>query len=252
MPLTAKPEPAGKFLIVNADDLGVSPDTNAGIIEAFRTGIVTSASLMVDRPGTADAVRRSRDNPRLSIGLHLDLGEWCYRDGQWHVVSQPVPPDDPLAVRGAVLGQLERFQTLLGRPPTHLDSHQHVHQHEPAHGVALEVAEQLDIPLRGLRGGIAYCGSFYGQSGRGEPCSEAIRVDALLELLAALPAGVTELGCHPGLDAQLASVYRLERRVEVESLCAPAVREAVTRAGIRLVSFAEVSPFQKARGACGR
>ena len=40
---------AGRYLIVNADDLGMSSGINAGILEAHRDGIVTSASWILPR-----------------------------------------------------------------------------------------------------------------------------------------------------------------------------------------------------------
>jgi len=50
--------------------------------------------------------------------------------------------------------------------------------------------------------------------------------------------GVTELSCHPGYcDPQLRSSYRIEREVELRTLCDPAVREFLTARQIRLVNF---------------
>src|SRR6185369_3647763 len=46
-----------RFVIVNADDLGLSAEVDRGIFEAHDGGIVTSASLLVDGP---DAGRRYR------------------------------------------------------------------------------------------------------------------------------------------------------------------------------------------------
>lgn len=253
MRLTIEQASAGRCLIVNADDFGASPGTNAGILKAWRKGIVTSTSLMVDREGAADAARRIREAPGLAVGLHLDLGEWRYRDGQWEVVSQPVDPDDAAAVREELFGQLQRFELLMGRAPTHLDSHQHVHEHEPARAVAIEMADRLDVPLRRVRGGIAYCGEFYGQSGRGEPCPETITIQALVDLLKRLPSGITELACHPGLDDQLATTYRIERQAELEVLCSEAVRSTVSAQAIELVSFAELAdPSVCERASCNR
>src|SRR5476649_1255287 len=62
-----------KKLVVNADDFGRSSLINAGIIEAHQKGIVTSASLMTDREGFSEAVSLAQKNPKLGIGLHLDL-----------------------------------------------------------------------------------------------------------------------------------------------------------------------------------
>jgi predicted glycoside hydrolase/deacetylase ChbG (UPF0249 family) len=45
-----------KKLIVNADDLGLSPKINQGVIQAFKDGVVTTASVMVTKEGFEDAV----------------------------------------------------------------------------------------------------------------------------------------------------------------------------------------------------
>lgn len=217
-------------LIVNADDFGRSAGTNAGIIRAHGQGIVTSASLMVRWPAAEAATAYARRHPSLSVGLHVDLTEWTYRDEQWVLLYENAPADREIEA------QLLRFQALLGRDPTHLDSHQHVHREEPIASLMAALAERLGVPLRD-RSSIAYCGAFYGQSGKGCPCPEAIEVDALIAVIGALPEGVTELGCHPGLDAELDSSYRAERLTEVETLCDPRVREALTRSGVTLRGF---------------
>src|SRR6266480_4583843 len=116
-----------RSVIVNADDFGLSSGVNRGIAEAHRHGIVTSASLMVRKPAAIDAVAIARDCPELSLGLHLDLGEWAYRDGEWQPLYEVVDVADADAVRYEVLQQFDRFCELTGRTPTHLDSHQHVH-----------------------------------------------------------------------------------------------------------------------------
>ncbi len=217
-------------LIVNADDFGRSAGTNDGIIRAHEHGIVTSASLMVRWPAAEAAAAYARRHPGLTVGLHLDLAEWTYRDDQWVLVYENTPADREIET------QLALFQKLLGRDPTHLDSHQHVHREEPIASLLTAHARRLGVPLR-ERSDITYCGAFYGQSGTGSPCAEAIAVDALVAVIEALPEGVTELGCHPGLDAELDSSYRVERLKEVETLCDPRVRAALTRAKVTLRGF---------------
>jgi chitin disaccharide deacetylase len=73
----------GKYLIVNADDFGRSPGVNRGIIKAYACGIVTSASLMVRWPAAAEAAAYGQEHLPLSLGLHVDLSEWVYRNGEW-------------------------------------------------------------------------------------------------------------------------------------------------------------------------
>jgi hopanoid biosynthesis associated protein HpnK len=60
-------------LIVNADDFGNSPSINRAVIDAHRTGILTTASLMVNGEAFLEAVALARQNPRLGVGLHLTL-----------------------------------------------------------------------------------------------------------------------------------------------------------------------------------
>lgn len=229
---------ADRFLIVNADDFGQSPGINRGVIRAHQHGIVTSATLMVRWPAAEEAAAYAREHPDLSVGLHLDLGEWEYVDGEWRARYDVVDTADPSAVEAEVVRQLDAFRRLLGRHPTHLDSHQHVHRQEPVRSALRRAGEQLDVPVRHLTTCVHYRGDFYGQDGRGWPVPEAITVEALVGLVSGLSAGVTELGCHPGEPENLASTYRLERAVEVDALCDPRVRVAIAECGIRLRSFA--------------
>ena len=46
-----------KRLIVNGDDFGASRGINRGVIEANAKGILTSASMMVDRFASEEAAR---------------------------------------------------------------------------------------------------------------------------------------------------------------------------------------------------
>src|SRR5215510_14580783 len=100
-----------RYLIVNADDFGATPGVNRGIFEAPCRGVVTSASLFVDAPGTLEAARLGRAAPLLGLGLHTDLKRL---NGNGH---------DPAAVRDELERQMERFVELVGRAPSHVDSH---------------------------------------------------------------------------------------------------------------------------------
>lgn len=228
-----------RYLIVNADDFGQSAGVNRGVIQAHERGIVTSASLMVRWTAAADAADWAREHPELSLGLHVDLGEWAFRNGGWVAGYQVVPTDDGAKVRAEIRRQLEMFRVVVGGDPTHLDSHQHVHQSEPVRSIMLEVASELGVPLRGCTPGIRHEGGFYGQTGRGEPLPTAITVEALHALILGVALGATEMGCHPGLDVNLDTMYLREREDEVRVLCAPEVRDFLTAEGIELVSFRE-------------
>jgi chitin disaccharide deacetylase len=221
-----------KYLVVNADDFGACSGVNRGIVEAHRRGIVTSASLMVGMPGSEEAARLARECPALSVGLHVRLG-----DGRREPVADLT---DTAACQESLYAQLIRFAELTGRPPTHLDSHHHVHTRPGLLPDFEDTAEEWGIPLRECSG-VRYCSRFYGQWA-GEHHPEQVSVPGLIQILTAdVGDGVTELGCHPGYaDPALVSSYRIERELELSTLCDGRVRGFLDDRGIALIGFGEV------------
>ncbi|HWO82786.1 MAG TPA: ChbG/HpnK family deacetylase [Solirubrobacterales bacterium] len=236
-----------RFLVVNADDLGLSEAVDEGIFRAHAEGVVTSASLMVRQGASPAAAEAAPSHPELAIGLHIDLGEWIYGRGEWIQAYLHCDTDDRDAVEAECRAQLERFRALLGRDPTHLDSHQHVHESEPVAGVAETLAAELGIPLRNRA--IRYEGGFYGQSGKGEPFPDGISPERLAALIRELPPGWTEIGCHPAAGPVPTSSYDVERQVELRTLCDPSIREALNVTNVKLCSFAQVNrPWRRTFG----
>ncbi|NPV65994.1 MAG: hopanoid biosynthesis-associated protein HpnK [Anaerolineae bacterium] len=150
-------------LIVNGDDFGAAPAVNAAIAEAFRTGILTSASLMVTGEAVDEAVALARELPGLRVGLHLVLlsGRSCLPPEEVpHLVdTQGCFPENPLAagvrwmfsaaarreLRREVEAQVTRFQET-GLPPDHLNSHRHFHVHPLVFDLLVEAADRLGRP----------------------------------------------------------------------------------------------------------
>lgn len=70
-------------LVIRTDDVGYTNVHNLGTFETYDHGYATSADVMLDSPGTEDALRRLRDMPWVSVGWHthfwnspiLDPGE---------------------------------------------------------------------------------------------------------------------------------------------------------------------------------
>jgi predicted glycoside hydrolase/deacetylase ChbG (UPF0249 family) len=233
-------------LIINADDFGQTFGINRGIAVAHERGIVTSASLMVRWPASAAAADYARMHPLLSIGLHVDLGEWACRDGNWSRTYSAIRQESTAAVADEVKRQYIMFRQLVGSDPTHLDSHQHVHREEPARTILQELAAQLGLPLREYSQHIHYCGDFYGQTAEGGAYPEGITLENLLRIVSALQPGVTELGCHPGLGKDLPVSYAHERVLEVRVLCDPRLRTALDERGVELLNFTRPSSRAKA------
>ena len=243
-----KPAVPVRKLIVNADDFGLSAGVNRGILEAHRHGIVTAASLMTRGAGAHEAAAMARDAPTLDLGLHVDLGEWAYRDGTWTPTYQIVPLDDREAIANELQRQLDDFVTLTGMLPSHVDSHQHLHRHEPVASCLTSLGRQLAIPVREADPAIRYCGDFYGQDAKGNPFPTGIEPQTLDGILRRLGPGVTELACHPGYGSGLASTYAIERDRELACLRDPRLPEVIANLSIELCSFHDVAGKSVAHG----
>jgi predicted glycoside hydrolase/deacetylase ChbG (UPF0249 family) len=157
-----------KYLIVNADDFGASRGLNRGILECHTRGVVTSASLMVTGRAVHEAVAISRDYPRLSVGLHWDV--WGEGERQFDIA-------DVSAVRREFYRQVEEFHRLMGRMPSHIDSHHHLHRRPELLPVFRELVEPLAVPLRGETGvrfiGILRAMGVDGHESRVRQCAQA-------------------------------------------------------------------------------
>ncbi|MEJ7769673.1 MAG: ChbG/HpnK family deacetylase [Chitinophagaceae bacterium] len=236
---------SGRKLIVNADDFGQSKGINKGIIQAYEQGILTSASLMVRYPAAAEAAAYAKNNLTFGIGLHVDLGEWTYMNGEWEPLYEVVSLNNKDAVEKEVRRQLEIFVLIMGRKPTHIDSHQHVHLRENIRPVFIEIAQSLNITLRRCSEEVRYCGDFYGQCTDGSPFPQAISVKGLQQIIVKLSEGYTEMACHPGLDEDIETMYKAERKKEVSTLCDKSIKEFVDKNGIELCSFENIPFFNK-------
>ena len=245
-----------KVLIVNADDFGLTAGVSRGILEAHRSGIVTSTTLLVNREIPTVQVEELKACG-LGVGVHLNL-------------TLGVPVSDPKRVPSLVdaegrfirdareaaarakpdearieLGtQIDVFRRIMGRFPTHLDTHHHVGRHEPILDLVLDFARALKVPVRSQdaavrsaarRLGLRTPDHFMGESGP-EPYWSRERT---LEHLATLPAGLSEFMTHPGyFDDELAySRYGRQRETELAGLTDAAAKRAVERLGIRLAHF---------------
>src|SRR5258708_2296263 len=60
-------------LIINADDLAIHPRINAGIVSAYRSGIVTSTTILMTTPYVDATIREVVRVESLPVGIHLSL-----------------------------------------------------------------------------------------------------------------------------------------------------------------------------------
>jgi len=225
-----------KRLILNADDFGASAGVNRGVLDCHTRGVVTSASLMVTGRAAQEAVAMSRDHPALAVGLHWDV--WGEDEREFDIGDIP-------AVRDEFRRQVDEFERLLGRLPTHVDSHRHAHREKHLMPVFQELVEPLGVPLRD-DGCVRYVGHFYAQWEWMVTNLEYVSVSFLQQLLRdEVGDGWTEFSCHPGyVSSDYTAVYLREREAEVRTLTDPRIRQTIEELGIRLASYADFPAAQ--------
>lgn len=161
-------------LIVNADDFGLSVGISDAIVRAHAAGVLSSATLMANMPAAGYAALLARTQPRLGVGVHLNL-----------TLGRPLAPSAALPdlldaqgefrPRAALWRQLRNGERLwpqllteftaqvqraleLGVRPTHLDSHEHLANHplvlralgETARRFGIRAARTNYVPYRVL------------------------------------------------------------------------------------------------------
>ena len=174
-----------KQLIVNADDFGLHPLINAGIIKGHQEGFITSTSLMPSAPCWQEAVRLAKDNPRLGIGVHLTLVGGVPSVLPKEKVSSLLDDDGLFlpdyvafakryysgAVKKAELeaelrAQFERALSC-GVNITHIDSHQHTHVLPGINSLVLKLSNEYNIiRVRIPKEGYLFTGGFQTGVGR--------------------------------------------------------------------------------------
>ena len=220
-----------KRVIFNADDFGASTGVNRGILESHTRGVVTSTSLMVTGRAVREAVAMSRDHPALAVGLHFDV---------WGEDEREFDIENVAAVLDEFRQQLQEFEQLLGRLPTHVDSHRHVHREAHLLPLFRELVAPLGVPLRD-GGEVNFVGGFYAQWEWQVTNLEYVSVSFLQKLLREeVPAGWTEISCHPGYRSpDYKSVYLAEREAEVRTLTDSRLRQTLADLNIHLASYAD-------------
>jgi predicted glycoside hydrolase/deacetylase ChbG (UPF0249 family) len=246
-------------LIVNADDFGYTPGVTRGIVRAHREGIVTATTLMPNAPDAEDAAREARADRSLDVGVHLvvthgtalaapeRIPSLVDTNGRFPRLVDLLRSGRPTAEDALVefRAQYVRARELIGREPTHLDTHHWVHDLPALEDALLALAKETGAAARTHDGrqrarfrdaGVRTPDRFVREFQH----SGATNVEALLDILerVALDGGIVELMCHPAdPDPALlrGSSYAAERGVELETLIDVRVRDAVTRLGIELV-----------------
>ena len=262
-------------LIINADDYGISPGVNAGILEAVRAGIVTSISVMVNTPAFADGMRALAALPHPpSVGLHVNLTagfpvtpaagipSLVRSSGALYPLSALVIRACAARVHPRHIEREVRAQLTCLRQAwpdvRHVDSHQHVHAlpgvweavRRAADGIRMREPCEPAGRTAGRLKRLAIATSWRIATRRGASASTHVRgigmhgsrhyLEDLLSTLDRLPAGVTELIVHPGRrDPSIAPFdpYDAPREAELAALLSDPLRRRVHRGDLVLGGF---------------
>jgi len=230
-----------KYLVINADDFGYSKGVNKGIIKAYKEGVVTSTSVMVDRQAAKEA-KTLLKYQNLSVGLHFNMTDEGIR--AQIIKNVLVNFADTNKIRKDFNRQIETFKKITGKLPDHLDGHHHVHTNKKVKPIFEEFSRKHKIPVRAF-GNIKFIDKFFGWNKLQQKDHKRIGVESFINILSKLKDGVNEVMCHPGFpDEELkktGSRYLIEREIEAKTLTDEKVKDYIKKAGFNLVSWKEIS-----------
>lgn len=151
-------------VIFNADDFGISRGVNAAIAEAHKSGILNSASLMVNQEFAAEAVKIAKEMPDLKIGLHLNLTNekpaanpkgiplLVGADGKLKngfvkllLLSLLHPKKFALQTETEIRAQVQKYLAT-GLKMEHIDGHRHVHLIPAVFKIVRKVQAEYGVP----------------------------------------------------------------------------------------------------------
>jgi predicted glycoside hydrolase/deacetylase ChbG (UPF0249 family) len=153
-----------RYLIINADDFGYTDGVTDGILQAWKEGIVTSTSAMINMPGAPERVAKAhRMHPDFPVGLHLNITEGIpvlpadkvpsLVDDQGKFMPpmklvERIEKVSPNELSTELQAQAELLLST-GVQFDHIDYHQMmVAMYTPFYPVVMELAEEYGVPVR--------------------------------------------------------------------------------------------------------
>lgn len=265
--------PDARLLIVNADDFGMYPAINMGVVDAFDRGIVRSTTLMTPCPAAAEALAILQQRPDIPVGVHLTL----VSDVAAHAWAPLCPPEEvptlvdttghcyvydriPELLARATIDDVEReYRAQIGRVldaglrPTHLDWHCiNNGGRADIFDLALALAREHGLALRVNDPALSARLLAAGLPVNEHPMLDSYRLSiegktaTYLRLLRELPPGLTEWAVHPStgdVDSQALDAGWPIRRADYDFLTSPEARATIEAEGIALLDY---RPLQSA------
>jgi predicted glycoside hydrolase/deacetylase ChbG (UPF0249 family) len=259
-----KRDPGPVSLIVNADDFNLTEGVSRGILRSHDLGIVTSTTVLINRPMPSRILKELKRRKAIGIGLHLNVTLGWPLSRPREIPSLVVPGGSfkrrselnlsRIELRDIAVeydAQIRRFRRLLGRFPSHLDTHHHLHEHPRIFRVLSRLALKYGIPVRQSAAVLPPIRRRFEKRGLRftdfliedlDP-SKAWDRASLAAAVRSLRRGRYELMCHPALcDRRLREIssFNLTRERELRALTSPSIRALLRRRNIRLMTFEEM------------
>lgn len=148
-------------LILNADDFGLSPSINKGIVDCFKEGLISSTTIMMNTPYTDEAIQLAKEHNIKNIGIHLNLTygksvlpasevpSLVDENGVFHYVCMLGYYTQYLDAKKELRAQIEKFLAT-GLTPTHLDHHHYFNEIPNILKAYLELAKEYNLPVRSM------------------------------------------------------------------------------------------------------
>ena len=142
-----------RSIVICADDFGLHAGVNAACIDLAERGRLSAVSCLAGGPawrGARAEIGRLASLP-VDLGLHLDFTEFPLGKGVGHSLNGLIALAYTRRLRDAQIvaeihAQLDAFEAVAGRPPDHVDGHQHVHQLPMIREALLRTLEQRYCP----------------------------------------------------------------------------------------------------------
>ncbi|HXW07135.1 MAG TPA: ChbG/HpnK family deacetylase [Vicinamibacterales bacterium] len=267
--LTLQPQPAEIRLIVKGDDMAAGHGINVATIDAYKRGVLTTTNVIVPGPWFPEAARMLRENPGLDAGVHLALtSEWenvkwrplthapsiVDADGYFFPLVQPrpgFPSNTSIRESSWKLDEIEReLRAQIEMARRHIPHVTYTWNHMGFPSVSPDVAT-LVARLSKEYGlvvpadlGIQPVGRVYEARDSG-----AVKADKLAARLETLGPGLWLHIDHAATDDPEMQAFghvgyewvAADRSAVLEAWTSPKVREVVTRRGIRLTNYRELT-----------
>ena len=271
-------------MVVTADDFGRSDSICHAVELAFREGLVTDASLMVNASSRDLGLEIARRNPGLGIGVHLAFQDVEPLANSKFVASLRQLSHSAVFLRllfagsskiGEVRAEMEAQVKWLvdqGIRPSHINGHNHVHIHPRIRRTVSQLAIKYDIPWKRTphernfeNVGVArrvqqialsfFCllTAFVTDHNVNIPnqffgfaVSGQMKLEHLAKYLAKTTSGITEIICHVGLLDDAPSIDGYLWSSELQTVTTMSKREAEDAFNVNVVGFHEAARLKAA------